>query len=120
MYLTVLVPAVNVPAVLVVVPPIFSVLELPRSAPLVLVQAPVKVCVKPAPRFRVPPEPLNVKAPPLTLPVNVAVPAVLVMDTVPVVVKLPMLCVAVPAIVTPPEPLVVPPLLIRLPFKVNK
>ena len=74
------------------VPPISNLLELSTIDPLVLVQAPVKACVKPAPAtpvsmFRVPPEPFIVKAPPLTLPVRVAVPPVLSIDTVPVVVK---------------------------------
>jgi hypothetical protein len=57
-----------------------------------------------------------VNAPPLTFPVNVAVPPVLVMLTNPVVVKEPIFCGAVPAIVTVPVPLAVPPLLIKLPF----
>jgi hypothetical protein len=53
---------------------------------------------------------------------NVAVPPVFVIDTVPVVVKPAMLCVvAAPAMVTPPEPDVALPLLLtKLPFNVSK
>ena len=71
--------------------------------PLVLVQAPgVNVWVSPAPAtpvsiFSVPPEPFIVKAPPFTLPVRVATPPVLSIDTVPVVVNPAIVCAAVPA-----------------------
>jgi len=112
---------VNVPAVYDVAPPIFNVLELPRSVPLENVQAPVNVCVNPAPRSRVPPDPLSVNAPPLTLSVSVAVPAVFVIDTAPVVVNPSILCAAtVPVIVTPPEPLVNVPAFIKSPSKVKR
>jgi hypothetical protein len=47
---------------------------------------PEKVCV-PETKFKVPPVPLIVNPPPFTLPVNVAVPAVFNILTVPVVVK---------------------------------
>ena len=73
------------------------------------------------PRSSVPSGPLIVRPAPSTFPVNVAVPADFVINTVPVVVKEPMLCVAVPDMVTPPVvPLTVPPLLMRSPFKVSK
>ena len=55
----------------------------------------MKVSGVPLPRLSVPPEPLIVSPAPLTFPVaeptpvNVAVPADLVMDTVPVVVNPP-------------------------------
>ena len=96
-----------------------SVLEPPFKLPAVRVTIPEKVWVKPAPRFNVPPLPLIVKAAPFTLPVNVAVPELFDIVTVPVVVNALMLWVAVPPRVTPPEPLVVP-ALARSPFKVNK
>jgi hypothetical protein len=54
------------------------------------------------------------------LPVSVAVPPVFVMDTVPVVVKLPTDWVAVPEIVNPPEPEVTVPLLTKLPDNVMR
>ena len=55
---------------------------------------------------------------PLIFPVKVAVPAVFVMDTVPVVVKLPTDWVAVPEIVNPPEPEVTVPLFTKSPDNV--
>jgi hypothetical protein len=44
-------------------------------------------CGIPETKFKVPPVPLIVNPPPFTLPVNVAVPAVFNILTVPVVVK---------------------------------
>ena len=58
-------------------------------------------------------------AAPFKIPPRVAVPPDFDMVTVPVVVKVPMLWSAVPAKVSPPDPLVVAPLFTRLPFKVN-
>ena len=96
-----------------------NVLEPPFNVPAVLVQVPVKVCVNEVPRFKVPPVPLIVKPAPFTFPVNVAVPAVLVIDTVPVVVKSSIFCgVIVPAIVIPPAPLVSVPAFIKSPLNV--
>ena len=98
-----------------------SVLLPPFSDPAVKVISPVKVCVNALPRFKVPPIPLMVSAAPFTFPVKVAVPPVLDIETVPVVVKEPILWVAVPEMVTPPVvPLAVPPLLTRFPPKVSK
>ena len=89
--------------------------------PAVRVHVPVKVWVSPTPRSIVPPVPLMVSAAPLTFPVNVAVPAVFVIETVPVVVNAPMLCATEPVMVTPPVvPLTVPPLFIRFPLKVKR
>src|ERR1035437_151984 len=100
-------------------PPIFNVLEPPLRVPAVLVHVPVNVWVRPAPRLSVPPMPLIVSPPPFTLPRNVAVSAVLVMDTVPVVVNPAMLCAAPPPIVMA-EPLAVNvPLLLKLPLSVT-
>jgi hypothetical protein len=113
----VLVSAVNVAPVPLALPFIFNVLELPRSAPLVLVHVPLNVCVKLVPRSSVPPTPLMVSPAPFTLPVNVAVPAVFVIDTVPVVVKPTMLCSAVPVIIIAALPqLMGSPLLTKLPL----
>ena len=66
----------------------FSLRELlpPFKLPAVSVTTPVKVCVSPTPMFNVPPVPLMVNPAPLVFPVNVAVPPVLVIETVPVVV----------------------------------
>ena len=100
MYSTVPEPAENVPPVPEIFPPILKTLEPPFKTPLVLVQVPVKVCVSPAPRFNVPAVPFMVKLFPDTLPVKVTVPDAFVIDTVPVVVKPPILCeTAVPEIV---------------------
>ncbi len=98
--LTVPVPAVNVPPVPLKLELRFSVLDPPLSVPFVLVHIPVNVCVSPAPRFKVPPFPFIVNAPPFTLPINVAVPAVFVIETVPVVVKPSMLCANVVPLIT--------------------
>ena len=94
---------------------------MPLSEPLVLVHVPVNVCVKPAPRSSVPPFPLRVNAPPFTLPSNVAIPLVFVIDTVPVVVKPSMVCVADVFAIVIAELLAinVPPLLMKLPPKVT-
>ena len=68
-----------------------------------------------------PPIPLIVNVPPLTLPAKVAVPAVLVMETAPVVVKPAMLCATIVFAMTIDElPAVkVPPLLTKSPPRVN-
>ena len=65
------------------------------------------------------PLPLIVSPPPFTLPCNVAVPPVLVMDTVPVVVKPAMLWVPVPLMVIAELPAVNVPLLVKLPPSVK-
>ena len=94
----------------------FKVLEPPFKVPAVKVTTPLKVCVRLAPRFNVPPDPLMVNPAPFTLPVKVVVPAVLVNETVPVVVNPVMLWAdVVPAIVIPPDPLVKVPALVKLP-----
>ena len=98
----------------------FSVAASPFKVPAVRVTFPVKVWLKDAaPRSSVPPVPLIVSAPPVKLPVSVAVPPVFDMSTVPEVVKPPILCGAVPARVSPPVPPVVAPELTRLPVKVS-
>ena len=94
----------------------FKVQLPPFKTPAVRVTIPVNVWVIPIPKFNVPPEPLIVNALPLIFPNIVAVPAVLVNVTFPVVVKLPIDCIeVVPPIVIPPEPLVIVPLLIKFP-----
>lgn len=92
----------------------FKVLDPPFNVPAVSVTTPEKVCVKPTPKLSVPPEPFIVNAAPLRLPAAIATPEVLDMVTLPVVVNEPIRWVAVPEIVTPPEPVKVP-LLIKLP-----
>ena len=117
---TVPVPAVNVPAAPITLPPIFKRLEPPFNVPFVLVHAPVNVCVKPEPRLRVPPIPLIVNPPPLTLPVNVAVPVVFVIDTKPVVLNPLMFCATMVFAITIGElPAVKVPPFTKLPPKVN-
>ena len=112
------VPAVKVPPDPLVSPPIFKVLVLLFKVPAVMVQSPVKVWVK-APRFSVPPEPFIVKAPPFTFPVKVAVPAVFVIETNPVVVKPAIDCVPLPAMVIGDALAVNVPLLVKLPPRVT-
>ena len=74
---------------MVELPPIFRLPEFPRSVPPEMIRLPVNV-FGPAPRSSVPvPEPLMVRPLPLTPPVNMAVPAVLVIETNPVVVNPP-------------------------------
>ena len=119
--LTVLVPAVN----RLVLP--LNAVELkfvslrmllpPLSDPPRKFTSPVNVWVNPAPRFNVPvPEPLIVSGPPFTLPWKVALPADFVKLTVPVVVKPAIDWVAVvPAMVTPPVPLVNVPAFMKSP-----
>ena len=114
-----LLPGVNVPAVLVVVPPIFRVLVFPRSVPAVRVHAPVKVWTNPVPRSSVPPEPFKVKPAPPMLPANTAVPPVFVIETSPVVVKPAIVCDPAPPIVIGEAFAVNVPLLIKFPPNVN-
>ena len=118
LYSTVPVLDVKVPPVPLTVPLIFKVLEPPFKVPLVRVQL-VKVCVNPVPRLSVPPAPLIVRPLPPTLPVNVAVPPVLVIVTVPVVVNLPMFWSAVPLIVMFEALAANVPLLVKSPPKVR-
>ena len=80
------VPAEKTPLVTVELPPINNVPEFPDRVPFVRVRLPVNV-LEPVPRSRVPPGPLMVRLPPLTIPLIEAVPAVFVIDTRPVVVK---------------------------------
>ena len=68
-----------------------TMLDPQSRVPLVVVQIPLKVWFKLVPRFNVPPVPFIVRPPAFIGPVMVAVPAVLVIDTVPVVVKPAML-----------------------------
>jgi len=99
-----------------------TILEPPSSVPLVLVQVPLKEWVNPVPRLNVPPVPFMVSPAPLILPVKVATPEVLVIDTRPVVVKLPIFCVAVvPERVTAEFPIFheAPFPLIKSPWKVR-
>ena len=65
----------------------FNVLVSPFNEPVVKVMSPLNVCVKDVPILSVPPEPFIVRAAPLTFPTKVAVPAVLVIETVFVVLK---------------------------------
>ena len=119
MKFTVEVPAVKV-LLLAQLPATLIVELLPKSVPAVRVTFPVKLCVSPAPKSSVPPVPLIVNPPPFTLPVNVAVPAVFVIETRPVVVKPAMLCEAIVLAMTIGEALAVKmPLLTKLPPKVN-
>ena len=105
-------PDDNVPAPVIVQ----AVLE---PAALFNVTALVIVNVTPVLIDNVEPDAVNVKAPAFTLPVNVAVPAVFVIDIVPVVVKSSMLCVPVPLIVMIELPGVKVPLLTKLPPNVT-
>ena len=121
--LTVPVPALNTVPVpfqaVVLVAFSLRILLPPFNVPAVRVTIPVKVWVSAVPRFKVPPVPLMVSGPPLTLPCKVAVPEVLVNVTLPVVVKPAIDCVdTVPAIVIPPDPLVKVPALIKSPSRV--
>ena len=68
------------------------VLESPFKVPAERDTVPVKVCVNPTPKSSVPPFPNSVNPAAFTLLVNVAVPAVFVITTAPVVVKPAMLC----------------------------
>lgn len=119
---TVLVPAVKLVPVPVQAVPVrlaLMVLEPPFNVPAVSVIAPVKVCVKPVPKFSVPPVPLIVSAAALKLFCNVAVPAVLVMVILPVVVKPAMLWVVVPVkIMLDVDPVKVPRVTVIFPVKV--
>lgn len=119
--LTVPVEAVKVPVLPVKLPVKLKVLEPPSSVPAVNVTAPLIWCDKLVPRFSVPPLPLMVNPPPMILPVNVAVPAVFVIETKPVVVKSSMLCVvAVPAIaIAELPPAKVPDVVVKFPFRVT-
>ena len=97
---TVLVPAVKFVPVpfqaVAVVALAFNVLEPPFKVPAVRAISPVNVWVKAVPKLSVPPAPFIVNAPPLTAPVNVAVPAVFNIETFPEVVKPPIFWFAVP------------------------
>jgi len=57
--------------------------------------------------------------PAIILPVSAMLPVVLDIVRLPVVENAPIFCAVVPLIVTPPEPLIVPPLLTRLSFIVR-
>ena len=99
------------------------ILNRPFKVPAVRVTTPLKVWVNPvipASRFSVPADPLIVKAPPFKLPFKVAAPADFDISTSPVVLKAPIFWSAVPVRVSPPDPAVVAPLLIKSPFKVSK
>ena len=62
-------------------------LDPPFTVPFVLVQSPEIVCVNAVPRCKVPPEVLLVSAAAFKFPVNVAVPADLLIVTAPDVVN---------------------------------
>ena len=97
----------------------FKKLELPSNEPDVRVTSPVKVWV-PEYKSSVPvPVPLIVSPPPVIFPLKVAVPLLLVIETRPVVEKFPMLCVAVPVMVTGELPAVSAPPFTKLPKKVR-
>ena len=102
----------------------YKVLNPPFNVPAVRVTTPLKAWVNPVTppsRLSVPPVPLMVRAPPVKLPVSVAIPlGVLDMVTAPVVLNAPILWAAVPTRVNPPDPLVVAPPLTRFPVKVIK
>ena len=108
----------NTPPVAVELPPTYKIPELPKSVPLVKVRFPVKV-LGPLPRSSIPPVPLIVSPPPVTLAVKRAVPPVLVIETRPVVKKGPIFCAAPPAIITGELPPVKVPLLVKSPKNVN-
>ena len=105
------VPVATVPAALKMI-----LLEPPLRVPAVLVQVPVKLCVREVPRFSVPPVPVKLKPPADTLPVKVAVPAVFDSITLPVVVNPPIFWLArVPVIVIDELPAVKVPELMKSP-----
>ena len=88
--------------------------------PAVLVQVPEKVWVNPLPKFNVPPDPLIVSPAPVTFPINVAVPDVLVMETRPVVVNPSILCVVIVPVITIGEAFATKvPSLLKLPPRVK-
>ena len=100
----------------------FNVPEPPFNVPEVRVTLPVNV-FGPEPRLRVPaPEPAIVKAPPFIVPEIVAVPALLLRVTGPVVVNPAILCATAPERVNPPDPLVIVPVppRIRSPPRVKR
>ena len=94
-----LVPAVNVPPP-DPFPPIYRVDEPAFRVPAVKAMLPVKVLVNPVPRLSVPPVPLTIRLAPFTLPVKVAVPPVLVIETNPVVAKPAILWVVMAPVIT--------------------
>ena len=99
------------------------ILSPPFKVPAVSVTTPLKVWVKPVnpeSRFSIPFNPLIVKAPPLRLPLNVAAPPDFDINTGPEVLNAPIFWSAFPVRVNPPDPVVVAPLLIKSPYKVNK
>ena len=97
------------------------VLVPPLRVPFVRIHVLVKVWVNKAPRFRVPPVPLIVKPAPPAFPVNVATPAVFVMDTRPVVVNVPIFwAIVVPVIIINELPAVSVPALVKSPWKVSE
>jgi len=94
------------------------VLEPPFNVPADRVTSPVNVWFKPAPRFNVPPLPLIVNPAALIEPCMVAVPAVLVMETDPVVVNPESVWVVIaPEIITGEAFAVKTPELLKLPPK---
>ena len=113
------VPAVKV-LLFVQLPVRLMVLELPSSVPTVSVTLPLMVWDNEAPRFNVPPLPFIVNDAAETLPVSVAVLAVLSKESAPVVEKPAMFGAAlVPPMITL-EPLAVNVLLfVTLPFSVK-
>lgn len=120
--LTVPDPAVIVPPLFVQLPVTINVVADPPLS--VFPEAstdPLIVWPRLVPRFSVPPEPDKLSPPEVTLPENVAVPAVLVILTVPVVENPAIVCTNMPLEITIGAAFAVnvPPLLIKSPPKVN-
>jgi hypothetical protein len=112
---------VNVPDVWVKLPPTLSVALDASNVPFVRVTSEVNTWVN-APSASVPPDPLITRLKALVTPlVKVAVPPVFVIVMLPVVVNPPEIdCVAVPASVIPPAPLVNVPFRVKLPPRVSR
>ena len=84
-----------------------------------MVQFPVKIWLRPAPRSSVPPEPFMVRFVPLTALPKMAVPPVLFIKTLPVVVKPAMVCALFPEMVILELPAVKVPVLAKFPPKIT-
>ena len=98
----------------------FNVLESPsnRAVPD-RDQTPEKVWVNPLPSLSVPPLPVIASPAPPTFPVKVAVAAVFVIETLPVVVNPAMFCAIVHAMTILDAPAVNVPLFVKSPVNVN-
>lgn len=119
LHVTAPVPAVKV-LLFVQLPVRLRVLELPSSVPAVSVTLPLMVWDNEVPRFNVPPSPFIVRDAAVTLPVSVAMLAVLSKESAPVVEKPVMLGVALVPPIIIVEPLAVKvALLVKFPFNVR-